>query len=118
MDPIGFGLEGFDAIGASRSHDQGELIDQSGVLLGETPFEGAVELARALRAHPKLGPCILERLLIFALGRGLDERERCLFESLQATAEGLNYSAPETLKAIVEHPLFSMSGAAQAEAEE
>ncbi len=64
MDPLGFGLENFDAIGAWRAHDDGQPIDPSGRLPGGRAFRGVAELKAALRSQaarvrslPRRGRC-------------------------------------------------------------
>ena len=67
MDPIGLGLENFDAIGVYRTADVGKTIDASGVLDG-TPFSGPAALAAALRTHPQLEACLVRSLYRYAMG--------------------------------------------------
>jgi hypothetical protein len=69
MDPIGFGLENYDAIGAYRTMDSGAAIDSKGMLTDGTPFSGAVELAGILAKDPRLPQCVTEKLMTFAIGR-------------------------------------------------
>jgi mono/diheme cytochrome c family protein len=78
MDPIGLSLENFDAVGAWRSRDgdtvrtMGTPIDASGQLLDGTKVDGVVTLRKALLRQPELFVGTLtEKLMIFALGRGL-----------------------------------------------
>jgi hypothetical protein len=68
MDPIGLGLENFDAIGAYRAQDNGENIDASGELDGVT-FTGSAGLADALAQHPKVPECFSRVLFRYAWGR-------------------------------------------------
>ena len=74
IDPAGFALEGFDAIGRSRTIDESfNAIDASGALPDGTPFDGAAELRAALVAHPeRFVSTVTEKLMTYALGRGLD----------------------------------------------
>jgi len=78
MDPIGLSLENFDAVGAWRNRDgdtvraMGTPIDASGQLLDGTKVDGVVTLRKALLRQPELFVGTLtEKLLVFALGRGL-----------------------------------------------
>ncbi len=75
MDPIGFSLENFDAIGAwrdSRRRDLGTPIDASGQLLDGTKINGPVELRKALVKQPEIFVgTMTEKLMTYALGRGL-----------------------------------------------
>lgn len=72
MDPIGFGLDNFDAIGRYRTEENGLPIDSTGELDG-VPFSGAVELAALLSGDSRFGQCIAEKFMIFALGRYLNQ---------------------------------------------
>ena len=110
MDSIGFGLERFDGVGAFRVSDAGRLIETAGLLPPTShlddegaPFEDAVSMARALRDDPRVGRCVAERFLVYALGRGLQEDERCFVDEVinQAEARGM------TLRALVEATALS-----------
>ena len=74
IDPAGFALEGFDAIGRSRVVDEYyNRLDTSGVLPDGTVFDGATELRVALVAHPeRFVGTVTEKMMTYALGRGLD----------------------------------------------
>src|SRR5262249_15481784 len=70
MDPLGFALENFDAVGAWRSVDAGTPIDASGQLADGTRVNGAVELREALLKRPDVFvTAFSEKLLTYALGR-------------------------------------------------
>ncbi len=72
LDPIGFGFENFDGIGAYRTEENGAAVDASGVLptpAGDVAFTGAVELASLLAQDPRYGRCVTEKLLTYAVGR-------------------------------------------------
>ncbi|MEE8177626.1 MAG: DUF1592 domain-containing protein, partial [Acidobacteriota bacterium] len=73
MDPIGFALENFDAVGKWRALDAGSPIDASGVLPDGTKFQGPAELRKALLSRPKIiVNSVTEKLLSYALGRTLE----------------------------------------------
>jgi hypothetical protein len=74
IDPAGFALEGFDAIGRFRVVDEWfNPIDTSGVLPDGTAFDGAAQLRVALVQKPqRFVGTVTEKLLTYALGRGLD----------------------------------------------
>lgn len=72
LDPIGFGFENFDGVGAYRTEENAAAIDASGVLTtsnGEVAFTGPVELASLLAADPRYAACVTEKLLTYAVGR-------------------------------------------------
>ncbi|MGK0360493.1 MAG: hypothetical protein ACI9U2_002806 [Bradymonadia bacterium] len=106
MDPIGFGLEQFDATGAYRLMDAGEVIDPAGLLLGNTPFVDGVSMARAIRQHPNLGPCMLEKIITYSLGRTLAAEEACLVDDIDAAAATAGYRPGAIVESIVQSPLF------------
>ncbi len=73
MDPIGFGLENYDAAGAWRTHDGKFPIDSSGVLPDGTPVHGPKDLKQILRGRSAgFSRNFAEKLLTYALGRGLE----------------------------------------------
>lgn len=74
IDPAGFALEEFDAIGRSRTVDESfNALDTSGALPDGTTFDGVAELREALVARPeRFAGTVTEKLLTYALGRGLD----------------------------------------------
>src|SRR5205085_1358560 len=72
MDPIGFALENFDAVGAWRTREPGGPIDASGQLADGTKIDGVVTLRNALLNRPEVFVgTMTEKLLTYALGRGL-----------------------------------------------
>ncbi len=73
MDPLGFALENYDAVGRWRSLDEGKPVDATGALADGTAFRGPGELREALLRRPELVvSTVTEKLLIYALGRGLE----------------------------------------------
>jgi len=72
LDPPGFALEHFDAIGQWRNHDGEHPIESAGALPDGSKFEDAVSLQEAILRRPELfAQTALEKLLVYALGRGL-----------------------------------------------
>ncbi len=72
MNPIGFGLEVFDAVGALRSTDKGKSIDASGQLPDGQTFQDTEGLMQLLKQDPRFPTCMTKKVLTYALGRGLD----------------------------------------------
>ena len=73
MDPLGFALENFDAVGKWRTEDAGTTIDSSGALPDGTKFEGPAELRNIMLRRPEeFVTTVTERLLTYALGRGVE----------------------------------------------
>src|SRR6185295_9402447 len=72
LDPIGLGLENFDAIGKYRTkYANGDAIDASGTLPDGTPFDGLLDLTDALAEDTRLLSCVREKMMTYALSREL-----------------------------------------------
>ena len=84
MDPIGFGLENFDGTGAWRVKDGGFAIDPSGQLVSGESFQGATDLAAILakKKRAEFVRCLSEKLLTYALGRGMEFYDKCALEEI------------------------------------
>ena len=102
MDPIGFALENFDAVGAWRVKDGGTLgepIDASGQLADGTRIDGVVELRQALMREPEtFVRTMTEKLLTYALGRGLTAVDMPVVRAIvrDARAEQLPVFVPDS----------------------
>ena len=79
MDPLGFALENFDATGAWRDKDGKYPIDASGKVRGEEgrTFNGPRELKAVLKDNKKFVRCLTEKMMTYALGRGLEYFDKC-----------------------------------------
>jgi mono/diheme cytochrome c family protein len=83
LDPLGFGLENFDAIGAWRELDNKQKIDSSGELPDGSKFNGPAELRKILLGKSEqFRRCLADKLLTFALGRGLDYYDKCAIDNI------------------------------------
>src|SRR6185312_11050266 len=72
MDPLGFALENYDAIGQWRTRDAGQPVDASGSMPDGKSFRGSAELKAILAANSNtFAECLTEKMMIYALGRGL-----------------------------------------------
>jgi len=112
MDPLGFGLDDFDGIGAWRTVDEyGFDVDSSGELPDGRSFHGATELAALLAEDPLYPECIARQGLTYALGRGLTQPgDSLLVDDIHAqfTAAGWRFS--DLVVAIVQSPAFRSRG--------
>src|SRR5438128_7456799 len=73
MDPVGFALENYDAVGRWRVAEDGKPIDNSGGMADGSKFDGVVGLQKALLGRPELfAGTFTEKLMTYALGRGVD----------------------------------------------
>jgi hypothetical protein len=84
LNPIGFGLEKFDAVGAARTLDKGKTIDSSGELPGGLKFNDTDELLALLKADERFPACFTKKLLTYALGRSMEVS--CDDEAVKALA--------------------------------
>ena len=92
MDPLGFGLENFDAVGAWRTMDGKFPIDASGVLPGGHQFKGPEELRAILRRQPDaFSQALTSKLLTYALGRGLERYDTRVVKQIAARLPARNY---------------------------
>ena len=83
MDPLGFGFENFDAIGGWRTEDGKFTIDASGVLPDGKRFSGPAELKKVLLSkEEQFRRCLTEKLLTYALGRGVEAADRPAVEKI------------------------------------
>jgi hypothetical protein len=109
MDPIGFALENFDAVGAWRTEDAGARIDASGELTDGTKIDGVVALRKAILARPDLfAGTMTEKLLIYALGRGLDEHDMPVVRGILRTAAAQDYRFSSLILGVVDSVPFQM----------
>ena len=96
MDPIGFGLENFNAIGAWRKTDGNAPIDATGTLPDGRTFNGPGELRYILLQKKELFTrALTEKLLTYAIGRGIESTDRCNVSSMAGAvaAKGYHFSA-------------------------
>ena len=109
MDPLGFGFENFDAVGAWRTLDGKFPIDPSGVLPDGKAFRGADELKIVLRQQKDtFAEGLAEKLLTYALGRGLDRSDQPAVKQIVARMAADDYKFSSLLLGIVNSAPFQM----------
>src|SRR5262249_15969599 len=109
MDPLGFALEHFDAIGRWRDKDGAFDIDTSGALPDGKPFQGYKDLQKILKAEPrKFAECLTEKLLIYALGRGLERYDRATVRAIAEGAARHDYRFSSLVLGVVQSLPFQM----------
>src|SRR5262249_23282376 len=107
LDPLGFGLENYDGVGAWREKDAGERVDASGTLPSGRSFHGPAELKAILKACPReFAHCLTEKLMTYALGRGLEESDRCAVDRIVKDLEANGYRATVLLQGIASSEPF------------
>lgn len=107
MDAIGFGLENYNAVGAWRTMDGESEIDPSGTLPGGKSFKGPAQLRAILKAQKDLFVRNLsEKMLTYALGRGLESTDKCEIDSIAAAVTKKQYKFSALVTAVVQSEPF------------
>lgn len=109
MDPLGFALENFDAIGRWRVQDEGGPVDPSGLLPDGKRFSGPEGLKKLLLEHSDdFVHSTTERLMTYALGRELDARDQPAIRSIVRSTEVNRYRFADLIAAVVKSVPFQM----------
>jgi mono/diheme cytochrome c family protein len=121
FDPIGLAMENFDAVGRWRARDGGSLgvaIDASGELLDGTKVDGVVSLRNALLRQPELFvDTVVEKMMTFALGRGVAATDMPSVRAIIRDAASRDYRFSSLVLGIVKSPSFTMRTKASPEPE-
>ncbi len=109
MDPIGFAMDNFDAVGRWRDSDAGQVIDGSGVLPDGTKFNGVVELKKALLRHPEqFVRTVAEKLLMYGISRNVQYYDQPAVRAIVEQARASNYSFASLVLGVVKSAPFQM----------
>jgi hypothetical protein len=109
MDPIGFAMENFDAVGAWRTQEPGGPLDTSGELADGTKVAGVVDLRKAILARPEVFVrTMTEKLLTYALGRGVDFADMPTVRAIVRKSGGDDYRFSSLVMGIVASTPFQM----------
>jgi hypothetical protein len=115
MDPIGLSLENFDAVGAWRVREEGNIqkkgpvIDASGQLLDGTKVNGPADLRKAIMRHPEdFVQTFTEKLMTYALGRGVGAHDMPAVRAVVRASAAHNYSFSSIVLGIVNSTPFQM----------
>jgi mono/diheme cytochrome c family protein len=115
MDPLGFALENFDGVGEWRVKEKGGVIDASGQLADGSKVDGPISLRKALLRKPDLFVRVLtEKLMTYALGRGVEYYDEPTIRSIAREAAKQNYRFSSVVLGIVKSPAFQMKTASAA----
>lgn len=106
MDPLGFGLERLNPIGAYRDTDRGFPIDSAGLLPDGQSFDGAVELATILAGDERFYACLAEKMYVYALGRGPEDEGAAHVTGITAAYRARGGTLRELIFAVVESGAF------------
>jgi len=109
MDVLGFGLENYDGIRQWRSKHGKFDLDTSGIMPNGKSFQNPAEMRVVLQAElPDFARCITEKMLTYALGRGLERYDRRAIESITKKLAPANYPFQALVQEIVQSLPFSM----------
>lgn len=109
MDPVGFALENFDAIGRWRDVEGGRAIDAGGGLPDGSTFDGVEGLEAGLLAQPEIFvTAMTEKLLTFALGRGVEPSDAPAVRAIVRKAKKDGFRLSLIISSIVQSPPFTM----------
>jgi len=109
MDPLGFALENYDAVGRWRTVDLGLPVDPSGELVDGTHVSGVADLEAALLQRPEMfASTLTERLLTFALGRGVEYYDEPAIRRIVRNARSSNFRFSSLILGISASTPFQM----------
>ena len=109
MDPVGFALENFDALGRWRTTEEGKPVDAAGGLPDGSKFTGVAGLEAGLLARPEIfAGTMTEKLLTFALGRGVEPFDAPAVREVVRTAQKEQFRFSAIILGIVNSPPFKM----------
>jgi hypothetical protein len=110
INPMGYGLESYDAVGAYRTMDNGLPVDATGSINGtgdvDGPFTGGVELSKKLAASKTVASCVTSNWYAYAQGRDLVDADSCRLAKLNLSLAAAGGDIRELLVAIVTSPEF------------
>jgi len=114
MDPLGFSLENFDAVGQWRINDDGSHIDPSGTLFNGAKVDGPVALRKMLTGNPDVFAKVLtEKLMTYALGRGVEYSDMPMVREILRDASHNDYRFASIVLGIVKSTPFEMKDVGQ-----
>jgi hypothetical protein len=109
MDPVGFSLENYDAVGRWRTFEEGRPIDSLGGLPDGSQFEGVTGLEKALLKRPEIFVSTLtEKLLTFALGRGVESFDATAIRKIVRDSRSQDYRFSSLIVGIATSTPFQM----------
>jgi len=110
FEPMGLALENFDAVGAWRTQDEGQPIDATATLVDGTKIDGVADLRKMLvRYQDQFVRVVVEKLVTYALGRGVEYQDMPLVRSIVRESATNNYRFSSIILAIVKSQAFQMN---------
>ena len=117
IDPVGFALENFDPVGRWRTTgDDGAPLDTSGVLADGSKVDGPAALRKVILSRPEaFATTLTERLMTYALGRGVGPADMAVIRRIVKNSAARNYALQSIISGIVESAPFQMRTRLEAE---
>jgi len=111
FEPVGLALENFDAVGAWRTHEEGTPVDTSGKLPDGTDLARGVAAVREnlVKYQDQFARVVAEKLLTYALGRGVEHDDMTMVREIVRGAKSTNYRFSSLVAGIVKSPAFQMN---------
>jgi hypothetical protein len=110
FEPMGLAMENFDAVGQWRTMEVGAPIDSVGVITDGTRIDGIKGLRElSVRKGEVFTEVVIENLLTYAIGRGLDHNDMPLVRSLTHQAAKDDYKFSSLIMGVVQSPAFTMN---------
>ena len=110
FEPMGIALENFDAVGKWRTYDEGALIDPTGVTTDGTRLEGVKSLRDLTRRYSdQFAVVVTEKLLTYAVGRGMEDRDMPMVRAITRASKAKNYRFSSLVLGVVESKAFQMN---------
>jgi len=119
FEPMGFAMENFNAVGQWRTEDAGKAIDATAMTNDGVPLDGIDSLRQmTLDRGDQFAQVVAEKLLTYAIGRGLEYEDMPLLRSVTRAAADDNYRFSSLLMQVIESPAFTMNMTAEGDREE
>jgi uncharacterized protein YceH (UPF0502 family) len=116
FEPMGLAMENFDAVGQWRTTEVGNPIDSVGIVTDGTRIDGIKGLRElSVRKREMFTEVVVENLLTYAIGRGLDYNDMPLVRSLTHEAAKDDYRFSTLIMGVVQSPAFTMNTKAAAD---
>src|SRR5262249_35897779 len=114
MDPLGFGLENYDAIGKWRTQDGSFPVDSSGILPGGQSFSSPAEMRTVLTGMlPDFARCLTEKMLTYSLGRGVERYDKRTVQGITTKLADSGYGFQTLVREVIQSlPFQSRRGEA------
>jgi hypothetical protein len=119
FEPMGFAMENFNAVGQWRTEDAGKAIDATAVTNDGVALDGIDSLRKlTLERGDQFAQVVAEKLLTYAIGRGLEYEDMPLLRSVTRAAADDNYRFSSMLMQVIDSPAFTMNMTTGGEREE